>query len=91
LAMDLEKKIKNGIAKIWLAFNQPLTAETIFQAAKRQEEKKVLAINAVRVDIDNSRMSDLMHMYPKIIEPSLIIDLEVTVSIIWRYWYVYKA
>lgn len=66
------------------AFNQPLTAETIFQAAKRQG-KKVIAINAVGVDnIDDSRMSDLMHMYPKIIGPSLIIDLEVTDSIIYE-------
>ncbi|MFA6925277.1 MAG: alkaline phosphatase family protein [Bacteroidales bacterium] len=63
------------------AFSQPITAETIFQAAMRQG-KKVIALAGVGIDYTNqNRMTDCMHMYPIICGPSLIMDLEVTDTI----------
>lgn len=64
-----------------LAFNQPIAAETIFQAAMRQR-KKVMTLAGVGIDYTNkNRMTDYMHMYPKISGPSLIMDLEATDTI----------
>jgi|GEM_PF-1797093 len=63
------------------AFSQPIAAETIFQAAMRQG-KKVITLAGVGLDYTNqNRMTDLMHMYPIICGPSLIVDLEVTDTI----------
>lgn len=63
------------------AFSQPIAAETIFQAAMRQG-KKVITLAGVGIDYTNqNRMTDFMHMYPKICGPSLIVDLEVTDTI----------
>ena len=49
-----------------LAFNQPIAAETIFQAAMRKG-KKVMTLAGVGIDYTNkNRMTDYMHMYPEI-------------------------
>lgn len=65
-----------------LAFTQPIEAETIFQAAMRQG-KKVMTLGGVGLDYSTkNRMTNYMHMYPKISGPSLIMDLEVTDTII---------
>ncbi len=63
------------------AFDQPIAAETIFQAAMRQR-KKVITLNAVGVDQTNpERSADYVHVYPSIVGPSLVLDLSVTDSV----------
>ena len=64
------------------AFKQPIAAETIFQAAMRQG-KKVVVLGGVGIDYSNkNRMTDYFHMYPIISGPSLVMDLEVTDTVI---------
>jgi len=75
------QKNQNWSSPSLSAFSQPIAAETIFQAAMRQG-KKVITLAGVGIDYTNqNRMTDFMHMYPKICGPSLIIDLEVTDTI----------
>lgn len=63
------------------AFDQPVAAETIFQAAMRQG-KKVIALNAVGVDQSSvERAADYVHVYPSIAGPSLVLDLRITDSL----------
>lgn len=58
-----------------VAFRQPITAETIFQAAMRQG-KKVMALGGVGLDnTAENRKTNYLHMYPIIAGPSLVIDL----------------
>ena len=64
------------------SFNQPITSETIFQAAMRQG-KKVMALGGVGIDYaSKDRMINYMFMYPEISGSSLVLDLEVTDTII---------
>lgn len=75
------QKNQNWSSPSLSAFSQPIAAETIFQAAMRQG-KKVITLAGVGIDYTNqNRMTDFMHMYPKICGPSLIVDLEVTDTI----------
>lgn len=67
-------------APLLTAFEQPIAAETIFQAAMRQG-KKVIALNAVGVDKASAeRTADYVHVYPSIVGPSLVLDLRDTDS-----------
>lgn len=76
------KNNQNWSSQVLSAFRQPILAETIFQAAMRQN-KKVMTLGGVGIDYANTnRMTDYMHMYPIISGPSLIMDLEVTDTII---------
>jgi len=69
-------------APLLTAFDQPIAAETIFQAAMRQG-KKVIALNAVGVDQASSqRTADYVHVYPSIVGPSLVLDLRLTDSVV---------
>jgi predicted AlkP superfamily pyrophosphatase or phosphodiesterase len=64
------------------AFRQPISAETIFQAAMRQG-KKVMVLGGVGIDnTSEDRRTDYMHMYPVISGPSLVIDLVRTDTIV---------
>ena len=64
------------------AFNQPIPVETIFQAAMRQG-KKVIALGGVGLDYSNdNRKTDYMLMYPEISGPSLVLDLEMSDTLI---------
>lgn len=57
------------------AFEHPILAETIFQAAKRQG-KRVITLGGVGLDdSDTSRMTAYQYMYPKTSGPSLVMDL----------------
>lgn len=68
-------------APLLTAFDQPIAAETIFQAAMRQG-KKVIALNAVGVDQASvERTADYVHVYPSIVGPSLVLDLRITDSV----------
>ena len=68
-------------APLLTAFDQPIAAETIFQAAMRQG-KRVIALNAVGVDQASAeRSADYVHVYPSIVGPSLVLDLHVTDSV----------
>lgn len=67
-------------APLLTAFDQPIAAETIFQAAMRQG-KRVIALNAVGVDQASAqRTADYVHVYPSIVGPSLVLDLHLTDS-----------
>lgn len=58
------------------AFKQPIAAETIFAAARRQG-KNVITLGGVGLDYsDSSRMTDRMFMYPVISGPSVLFDLK---------------
>lgn len=58
------------------AFRQPITAETIFQAAMRQG-KKVMALGGVGIDNSSvSRMTDYFLKYPEKTGPAIFIDLK---------------
>lgn len=64
------------------AFEQPILAETIFQAAKRQG-KVVMTLGGVGLDYsDTTRMTAYQYMYPKTSGPSLVIDLMATRSLV---------
>lgn len=79
---SFRKKDQRWDSENLLAFSHPISAETIFQAAMRQN-KKVMALGGVGIDsTSKNRMTDYMHMYPVILGPSLVIDLEVTDTII---------
>lgn len=57
------------------AFEHPILAETIFQAAKRQG-KRVMTLGGVGLDDSHtSRMTAYQYMYPKTSGPSLVMDL----------------
>ena len=57
------------------AFKQPISVETIFQAAKRQG-KKVIALGGVGLDYSAAnRVTDQLYMYPVNSGPSLVLDL----------------
>ena len=79
---SFRKKDQSWNSNNMSAFNQRFTAETIFQSAMRQG-KKVMTLSGVGIDYrDKNRMTDFMHMYPIISGPSLVIDLEITDTII---------
>lgn len=72
----------NWDSKSLTAFQQPVAAETIFQAAMRQG-KKVIALGGVGLDnTEPSRRTDLFHMYPVITGPSLVLNLIKTDTLI---------
>ncbi len=79
---SFRKKDQDWNSKNLTAFKQIFTAETIFQSARRQG-KKVMTLSGVGIDYsDKNRMTDYMHMYPIVSGPSLVIDLEITDTII---------
>ena len=72
------KNDQNWSSQNLSAFKHTIAAETIFQAAMRQE-KKVMTLAGVGIDNSyQNRMTNYMHVYPEISGPSLIMDLEVT-------------
>jgi len=73
---------QNWNSPAFSAFRQPITTETIFQAAMRQG-KKVMAFAGVGLDnTAENRKTDYLHMYPVISGPSLVIDLFCTDTIV---------